>query len=191
MKKLVCCLLVLVFVVSCSAAALGEWAYGAFYPSITKAFSGGRGDEYSYWTNDNTQLALLAILLCEDMKREDYSAYNACFPIDYLSGVLYHTGKRPDNTIKVVYACTDAYLAIEYNMDYDTAFYTVDRQIPDYDAFESYVKRANGGDYSGVWYNYYPFDFYDPVPAFSTAAQTWSNYLDHHPELNNNLNIGW
>ena len=187
MKKLLCCLLVLsVLLVSVPAAVCAE----SYNPSITKTFSRGQSDEYRYWTMDSTQLALLAILLAEDMMREDYTAYNSCFPISSVSCVLYHSGKRKDNKIKVMYVCADAYLSVVYNIDKGKDSYTIDRQMPDIASFPSYVSK-NGGSYDSSWYNYYNFDLYDPTPAYLMASEVWSNYHDHHPELDSNLPRGW
>ena len=190
MKRVAAILLALAVVLGC-ASALGDERYGAFEPKITKTFSNGQPDEYRFWTNDGTQMALLTVLLAEDMKREDYPAYNACFPIANFSIVLYNTGGSSDPVIKVWYVCSDGYLAIEYDTDMDTAFYIIDDTVPDYEGFPSYVEKQSGEWFNASWMNYYNFDFYDAVPAFTMAMQTWNSYLDHHPELNEGLQIGW
>ena len=189
MKKIIAVFLVLAVLLAAFPAASADdfLPYGGYYPSIVKAFSRGQADEYSFWTRDNTQTALLAILLVQDMMREDYSAYNRCFPTSSLSCVMYNTGRRDSNTIKAMYVCSDGYLSLEYDLDIDTVMYYIDDRNPSIEAFPAYVTGNYGQYFDSCIYNYYNFDLYDPTPAYSMAAQAWSNYHDHHPELDSSF----
>ena len=149
---------------------------GGFDPAITNTFCDGQADVYSYWTGTPENRALLAILLTQDLMRQDYLAYNSTFPYNNMSCVLYHSGKRKDQSICVVYYCFDAWLTITYNASMQTAFYSIDRTMPDWDDFTNYVSKVNDGWYSGA---YYVFE----TDAFATSIQKWNQYLDSHPYL--------
>ena len=168
-------LLVMIFSVM-SAEAVSLPTKGGFDPVITNTFCEGQSDVYSYWTETPENRALLAILLAQDLMRQDYLAYNSSFPYDFMSCILYHSGKRKDQSICVVYYCFDVWMSITYNASMKTAFYSIDRTLPDWDKFTDYVSRLNDGWYSGAYYVY-------ETAAYSTAIRKWNQYLDAHPYL--------
>ena len=184
MKKTICAILAAVIVLSVNTAALGE-STGTFSTPITAAFCSGQADRYAFWTGTEEQRALLAILVAEDMCRQDYSAYNACFPVTDLSCVLYNPGAHTDNRIQVYYMCADAYLLVDYYPDTNTASFRIDRQMPDDVYFtEYYIQSRNNGFHQAVQLNYtYPADFPEGTAAFFRAMKQWLRYYEQHPEL--------
>ena len=168
-------LLVMLFTVSC-AEEVTLPTKGGYDPVITNKFCEIQTDVYDYWTNTPENRAMLAILLAQDLMRQDYLAYNSTFPYANMSCVLYHSGKRKDQSICVVYYCADVWMSITYNAEMKTAFYSIDRTIPDWDQFINYVNKLNDGWFSGV---YYVFE----TEAFSNAISKWNRYLEAHPYL--------
>jgi len=186
MKKLICFALALAMILVSGASALaGYERTGTFRTPITAAFSSGQQDKYAFWTGNEEQRALLAILIAEDMIRQDYTDYNACFPVRDLSCVLFNTGAHSDNDIQIYYMCFDAYLLVDFDPEANTASFRIDRQNPDADYFtNSYIAEKNNGHHSTVRLNYtYPADFPEGTSAFSRAMSRWLSYAEQHPEL--------
>ena len=195
MKKAICVILILSVILSvCSAGlASSDDRSGTFYAPITAAFCSGQSDKYSYWTQNADQAALLAILIAQDMARENYTDYNYCFPIDYLSCVTFNPGKHADRDIHVIYMCFDAYLIAHYDSDSGNVSYWIDKQIPETDIFiKHYVSSVNNGYHQSIYWNMdYSMTFPEGTAAFSGAMRKWNSYLEQHPELINTSNIGY
>ena len=177
MKKLTAFVILLMMLFSVSyAEEVSLPTMSGYDPVITNKFCENQADVYGYWTDTPENRALLAILLTQDLMRQDYLAYNSSFPYANMSCVLYHSGKRKDQSICVVYYCADALMAITYNAEMQTAFYSIDRTISDWDQFTNYVTKQNDGWFSGV-YSVFETD------AFSSAISKWNRYLETHPYL--------
>ena len=186
MKKKSFYLLVIVLLFIFTTADASTPDKGAFTPNITNAFGEGHGELYSWWTNTEENRALLTILLREDLIRQDYTAFNYVFPVSNLSVLLYHDGRKKDDSICAVYY-GDAMISITYNAYTRTAFYNIDWDTGQINTSQivSYTNKLNDG-----WYNseqrMYIIDsngFEDSSPAFSSAIQKWNEYLDKHPYL--------
>ena len=212
MKKLTSVIIALVIILTEAAACAGGWVVpkknqggtlicdgpasyersGSFYAPITAAFCNGQQDKYAFWTQNAEQAAMLAILICEDFKRQNYSDYNACFPYSSLSCVTFNTGNHADRDVHAIYMCGDACLIACYEADSGQVRYWIDRQYPEVEEFvHHYVAKANNGYHQKIYWNMdISMDFPEPVSSYEKAITKWNKYLEQHPELNFS-SAGW
>ena len=177
MKRGIAFALLLVILFSAfGAEAVSLPKQGGYDPVITNTFCENQADVYGYWTDTAENRALLAILLAQDLMRQNYLAYNSSLPYYDMTCVLYHSGKRKDQSICVVYYCFDVWMSITYNAEMKTAFFSIDHTVPEWDQFTNYVNNLNDGWFSGVYYVY-------ETEAFSSAMSKWNRFKEAHPYL--------
>ena len=192
MKKLLVILMVLVLALSSVTAVLADYS-GFFTTGITSSFCQGKTNRYAYWTKNKERRALLAIVLTQDLLRQDYLTYNALQPMPSLAGIIYSGNSKSGGVITVIYVGDNCCLEISYFPDNDQASYQPVSGSYDYQTMPAYARSLADKDNMDIQFTYHTNSaFGDSTDACSKAYNLWNSYLSEHPELQlSDQYIGW
>ena len=191
-KKTFILLLALTLITALFPTALADYT-GVYSTDITTSFCRGESDRYSYWTRSDEQASLLAILLTQDLMREDYLAYNTLQPVDSLACIIYAAGEnRISNCITLLYFADGACMKIYYYPTNDQASYSTENYT-DLSDIVQYARTLAAADNEKVRFTFDPSsDFGDSTAAFGKAYGIWQSYYEQHPELRlSDDYLGW